>query len=71
MKNLVAYAEKPVIHHRQTMLGNFGVRYEINLFSIRKVFNVSLTSRRTGSRKDSKQRNNNPGGSNKTSLQNA
>ena len=53
------------------MLRNFGVRYEINLFSIRKVFNVSLTSKRTRSRKDSKQRNNNPGGSNKTSLQNA
>ena len=43
----------------------------INLFSIGKVFNVWLTLKRTGSRKDSKQRNNNPGGSNKTSLQKA
>ena len=46
MKKLVVNAEKLVIHHRQTMLENFGVRYGINLFSIRKMLNGWLSSKR-------------------------
>ena len=46
MKNLVVNTEKLVIHHRYKMLGNFGMRYEINLFSIRNMLNVWLRSKR-------------------------
>ena len=37
MKNLTVNERKIVIHHRQTMLGNFGVSYGINLFGTRKM----------------------------------
>ena len=37
---------KLVIHHRQTMLRNFGVRYRINLLSIKKMLNGCLSSKR-------------------------
>ena len=39
MKNLVVSAGKLVVHHKQTMLGNLGVSYEIKLFSIWKMLN--------------------------------
>ena len=42
----VVKAGKLVIHHRQTMLRHFGVRYEINLFSIRKMLSGWLRSER-------------------------
>ena len=45
-KNSVGNAEKLVIHHKQTMLGNFGVRYGIILFSIREMLNGLKRSKR-------------------------
>ena len=42
----VVNAGKLVIHHMQTMLRHFGVRYEINFFSIRKMLSGWLRSER-------------------------